>query len=112
MRHGAQLSVTDQRRAARHSVDYPVIGEHRALGDVKLHIANISANGIMTQGEDPVGRGERIIIRLPVIGKIEALKLWDANGKSGFQLERVIRLEDFLDVIEAMQAPLRARRGR
>ena len=44
---GAQLSVTDQRRATRHPVDFPVIGEHRARGDVPLHVCNISAHGFM-----------------------------------------------------------------
>ena len=47
---GAQLSVTDLRRAARHPVDFPVIGEHRQLGDLHLHIVNISAHGFMTEG--------------------------------------------------------------
>ena len=45
---GAQLSVTDLRRAARHPVDYRVIGEHRLLGDVMMHVVNISANGFMS----------------------------------------------------------------
>ena len=43
MSAGAQLSVTDQRRMTRHPVDYPVIAEHFGKGDVRLHIANISA---------------------------------------------------------------------
>ena len=29
---GAQLTVTDMRRATRHPVDHKVIGEHRRLG--------------------------------------------------------------------------------
>ena len=44
---GAQLSVTDQRRATRHPVDFPVIGEHRTRGDLHMHISNISAHGFM-----------------------------------------------------------------
>ena len=40
MAGGAQLSVTDMRRSARHPVDYPVIAEHRTRGDIRLHISN------------------------------------------------------------------------
>ena len=56
MAGGAQLSVTDMRRSTRHPVDYPVIAEHRQIGDMKLHICNLSAHGFMV---DDVGAGAR-----------------------------------------------------
>ena len=79
MAGGAQLSVPDMRRAARHPVDYPVIGEHRTIGDIKLHIANLSAHGFMVDGvgaETPAfGRGDRVIIRLDdFVAMIEELQ--------------------------------------
>ena len=67
---GAQLTVTDLRRAARHPVDHKVIGEHRRLGDVHMHVVNVSAHGFMTQGDLGLTRGERVIIRLPELGRI------------------------------------------
>lgn len=109
---GAQLSVTDMRRAMRHPVDQPVIGEHRQLGDVHLHIANISAHGFMATGKHPLNRGERIVIRLPVIGRIEAHLIWVSDDRSGFQFERIIRLEDFTQLIDAIQPNPRLRRTR
>ena len=54
MSAGAQLSVTDQRRMTRHPVDYPVIAEHFGKGDVRLHIANISANGFMIDNAEGI----------------------------------------------------------
>ena len=45
-------------------------------------------------------RGDRVIVRLPVVGRIEAHMVWNANGKAGFQLERVIRLPDFMKMLE------------
>jgi hypothetical protein len=69
MSAGAQLSVTDQRRMTRHPVDHPVIAEHFGKGDVRLHIANISANGFMVDNGDGIGRGERVIVRLPAGSK-------------------------------------------
>lgn len=109
---GAQLTVTDLRRAARHPVDYNVIGEHRRLGDVHMHVVNISAHGFMVEGDLELTRGERVVIRLPEIGRIEAHLIWIAEGRAGFQFERIVRLEDFMRMIDALQPNPRLRRSR
>lgn len=109
---GAQLSVTDLRRAARHPVDFPVIGEHRQLGDVHLHIANISAQGFMTTGVSGMSRGERVTIRLPHIGRIESHMIWSTEDRAGFQFERILRLDDFMSLIDELQPNPRLRRPR
>lgn len=107
---GAQLSVTDQRRATRHPVDFPVIGEHRTRGDLPLHVCNISAHGFMVDGAPDLGRGDRVIIRLPQIGRIEAYCIWMSDDRAGFQFERIIRLDDFMSMIESLQPNPRLRR--
>ncbi|MGB3752697.1 MAG: PilZ domain-containing protein [Parerythrobacter sp.] len=100
----AQLSVTEQRRGARHPVDYPVIAEHNAHGDLKLHVSNISANGFMIDDATAIlSRGDRIIIRLPVIGRIEAYMMWASDNRAGFQFERIIRIDDFDLMIDTLQ---------
>jgi hypothetical protein len=109
---GAQLTVTEMRRATRHPVDCPVIAEHRQLGDIHLHIVNLSAHGFMADGAPGLTRGERVIIRLPVVGRIEAHLIWITDDKAGFQFERIIRLDDFLKVIENLQPNPRLRRDR
>jgi hypothetical protein len=107
---GAQLSVTDQRRATRHPVDFPVIGEHRARGDIAMHVCNISAHGFMIDDAPELDRGDRVIVRLPQIGRIEAYCIWIADDRAGFQFERIIRLDDFMTMIEALQPNPRLRR--
>ncbi|HUQ13548.1 MAG TPA: PilZ domain-containing protein [Novosphingobium sp.] len=109
---GAQLSVTDLRRAARHPVDYPVIGEHRQRGDVMLHVVNVSANGFMVDGTLEMGKGERVTIRLPAIGRIEAFLIWNNGDRAGFQFERILRLEDFIRMIDSLQPNPRLRSSR
>lgn len=109
---GAQLTVTDLRRAARHPVDLKVIGEHRRLGDVHMHIVNISAHGFMVEGELGLERGERVTIRLPELGRIEAHLIWTTEGRAGFQFERIIRLDDFMRLIDKVQPNPRLRRPR
>jgi len=106
---GAQLSVTDLRRAVRHPVNHKVIAEHRQLGDVHLNIINLSAHGFMANGDLSLGRGERVIVRLPVVGRIEAHLIWAHDDRSGFQFERIIRLDDFLKVVDALQPNPRLR---
>lgn len=109
---GAQLNVTEMRRATRHPVDHRVIGEHRTLGDVHFHIANISAQGFMVEGSPPFGRGERITIRLPVVGRIEAHLIWMTEDRGGFQFERILRLNDFMKMIDTIQPNPRLRASR
>lgn len=111
MAGGAQLSVTDMRRASRHPVDYSVIAEHLLNGDVKLHVSNISAHGFMIDEVAEVSRGDRLIIRLPAVGRIEAYCIWITEDRAGFQFERILRLDDFQMMISEMQ-PNPALRGR
>lgn len=109
---GAQLTVTDMRRAARHPVDHKVIGEHRRLGDVHMHIVNISAHGFMVDGGLDMQRGERVTIRLPEVGRIEAHLIWATEDRCGFQFERIVRLDDFVRLIDRLQPNPRLRRSR
>lgn len=109
---GAQLSVPEMRRAARHPVDFPVIAEHRDRGDLSLHIANISAHGFMVDNAPEMARGERVIIRLPEIGRIEAYVIWVRDDRAGLQFERIIRLDDFIRMMDVLQPNPRLRSRR
>ena len=112
MASGANLSVTDMRQAARHPVDFPVIVEHYSQGDLNLHVSNLSAHGFMVDDAKGLSRGDRVIIRLPVVGRIEAYVIWTRDERAGFQFERIIRLDDFIAVIDTLQPNPRLRRPR
>ncbi|MDY7098778.1 MAG: PilZ domain-containing protein [Pseudomonadota bacterium] len=112
MTAGASLSVTDMRRAARHPVDFPVIVEHFARGDLELHVSNLSAHGFMVDDAQQLSRGDRVIIRLPIVGRIEAYVIWTRDERAGFQFERIIRLDDFMAIIDTLQPNPRLRRKR
>ncbi len=112
MSAGANLSVTDLRRAARHPVDFPVIVEHFANGDLNLHVCNISAHGFMVDDAHSLSRGDRVIIRLPIVGRIEAYVIWTRDERAGFQFERIIRLDDFVAIIDTLQPNPRLRQNR
>lgn len=112
MSTGAQLTVTDMRRAVRHPVTHQVIGEHRVLGDVHLTIVNLSAHGFMSKGDNGLSRGDRVVIRLPVVGRIEAHMIWLHEERAGFQFERIIRLDDFMKLLDTLQPNPRLRSRR
>ena len=109
---GAQLSVPELRRATRHPVDYSVIAEHRERGDVPMHVVNISAQGFMIDNVGTLARGDRVLIRLPHVGHIEAYCMWTMDVRAGFQFERLLRQDIFTAVIEQLQPNTMLRRAR
>lgn len=107
---GAQLSVTDMRSSVRCPVNYATTGEHLTRGEIKLHVCNISNQGFMVDGCTEVERGHRVIIRLPALGRIEGCCIWTHEDRAGFQFERIIRPNEYAEMIEAMQPRVRRRR--
>lgn len=102
---GAQPHGDDRRHGDRCRVDHRLLAENRRLGDVLLHIVNVSPQGFMVSGDTRLERGERAILRLPAIGLIEAFMTWVSGERAGFQFERVLRRDDFVRMVEALQAP-------
>lgn len=97
----------DLRRAARHRASHKAIAESRRHGDQHIHIANISAHGFMIDNNAAFEHGDRIELRLPVVGRIEAHLIWTVEDRAGFQFERVIRLPDFMALIDEVGVKLR-----
>ena len=97
----------DLRRAARHRADYSVLVESKSQGDRRVHIINISAHGFMTDDNEIFERGDRIELRLPEVGRIEAHLIWTVDKRAGFQFERVIRVPEFLGMLDKVSPKLR-----
>jgi hypothetical protein len=104
MAQALQDTDMDLRRAARHRANHKVIAESKAHGDKTIHIVNVSAHGFMIDNNPGYERGERVELRLPIIGRIEALVIWTVENRAGFQFERVLRLPDFLALLEKVGA--------
>ena len=66
----------------------------------------------MVDDASKLDRGDRVIIRLPVVGRIEAYVIWTRDERAGFQFERIIRLDDFVAIIDTLQPNPRLRRDR
>ncbi len=107
MGQSIQNDDMDLRRAARHRADHKVIVESKAHGDQAMHISNISAHGFMVDDNSIFERGDRIELRLPAVGRIEAHLIWSVEQRAGFQFERVVRLPDFMALLEKVSPRLR-----
>jgi len=94
MRNVSPERSPDLRRATRFPVDFETICEIQPDREIPVHIANISAIGMMLE------KGDRITVRLPVTGRIEAYLVWSHQGRHGFQFERVIREPDFVAMLD------------
>lgn len=90
----------DPRRAARVPVDFETICEFHPDQEKLIRITNISAHGLMVGEILEMEKGDRVIVRLPVAGRIEAYLVWSHQGRSGFEFERVIREPDFVAMID------------
>lgn len=107
MAQAAPTNDMDLRRAARHRAELKVLAESKVHGDQTIHIVNVSAHGFMIDNNPSFQRGDRVELRLPVIGRIEALVIWTVENRAGFQFERVVRLPDFLALLEHVSPKLR-----
>ena len=90
----------DPRRATRFPVDFSTICESRKDGEFKVKMTNVSAHGCQLVHETELNKGDRVVVRLPVAGRIEAFLIWSHNGRSGFEFERVIRPDEFMEMID------------
>lgn len=108
---GAQLNITEVRQATRYPVNYQAAGEHGSLGTLQLHIVNVSRQGFLLWEKSGAERGDRLLMALPVVGRIEAICLWTRHQQAGFQFERPLRLDEFDRLLQHMnfrKARLRA----
>lgn len=106
MAHPAEDNEMDLRRAARHRAEFTAVAECKNHGDQAMHIINVSAHGFMIDNNVNYERGDRVELRLPGVGRIEALVIWTLDARAGFQFERVVRLPDFMTLLEKI-APKR-----
>ncbi|MEP3224488.1 MAG: PilZ domain-containing protein [Parasphingorhabdus sp.] len=102
MPRASNTQVPELRRATRFPVDFDTICETRKDGEFSVKLSNISAHGCQFVHETELNKGDRVVIRLPVAGRIEAFLVWSHSGRSGFEFERVIREPDFLALLDKM----------
>jgi len=105
MTSAARQKFPDPRRATRFPVDFDTICEARKYGEFSAKITNLSARGCQIVHDVALAKGDPVVVRLPVAGRIEAFLIWSHEGRSGFEFERVIRADDFMAMIDKIGHP-------
>lgn len=100
MTSAPMMNRPDMRRATRFPVEFSTIAETRRDGEFRVEMTNVSAHGCQLVHETDLEKGDRVIVRLPVAGRIESVLVWSHGGRSGFEFERVIRQPDFMAMID------------
>ncbi|MGN6375237.1 MAG: PilZ domain-containing protein [Sphingomonas sp.] len=97
-------AVQDNRVAARDEVQYSARGFGPDARPIELIIANISALGLMARCTGPFKPGDRLRLKLPVIGVIALEVRWADDGRIGCQLDQPIAPGDYYALLAAMTA--------
>lgn len=97
-------TAPDPRRATRFPIDFETLCEFQSDYETRIRITNISAHGIMLGDVLDMEKGDRVTVRLPVVGRIEAYLVWSHQGRCGFEFERVIREPDFVAMLDQINS--------
>ena len=96
------LARADPRRAEREEVGYRTSAIALDGGHHTLLVVNISPHGLMARCEEPLAAGNRIRVRLPEVGAIEAQVRWSLGGRLGCEFPEPIDLAPYYDLLAAL----------
>ena len=86
------------RRTGRDLVDFKTsFSSHMSSGDI--HIVNISRLGLMARTKEAIQKSERLILRLPHCGRVEALVRWVEDGRIGTEFVTPVSEQDYAKML-------------
>lgn len=89
------------RRTSRDLVDFKTtFSFYSGQGD--LHIVNISRLGLMGRTRAALGKSQRLVIRLPFCGEVEAMVRWVEDGRIGTEFLTSISEEKYARMLAQM----------
>ncbi|HEY9579215.1 MAG TPA: PilZ domain-containing protein [Rhizorhapis sp.] len=95
---GEPASSAHLRRTGRDLVDFrTTFSCHTGPGDI--HVINISRLGLMARTKAVVSKGERLIIRLPVCGDVEAMVRWTEDGRIGTEFITPVNEDEYAQML-------------
>jgi hypothetical protein len=93
----------DQREASREEVYYRTRCSG-PRGVASLQIVNISASGFMARSEGEFAEGDKLNVRLPVLGTVSVEVRWSLGGRVGCQFDRMVDLAPYLQLLSELVA--------
>jgi hypothetical protein len=98
----AVMNNADKRELPRDEVHYRSRATLPDGQTVQVLVVNMSARGLMARCDAPLREGDRVRVRLPVIGTVAGEVRWALGGRFGCELETTIPLADYMLVLAGM----------
>ncbi|OYY88978.1 MAG: pilus assembly protein PilZ [Sphingomonas sp. 28-66-16] len=98
----ASFAYLDDRATGRDEVHFRARAFGPDASPLSITIVNMSAMGLMARCEVDLLPGDRITIRVPVVGIISAEIRWSLGGRIGCELDRTIDLADYYELLAVM----------
>src|SRR3546814_11646994 len=83
----------------RHTRCALVTGVQTCALPIYIHVINISRLGLMARTKAVVSKGERLIIRLPVCGDVEAMVRWTEDGRIGTECITPVNEDEYAQML-------------
>jgi len=92
----AAIRIDEGRVLPRDEVHYRARATREDDDEVLLLLVNMSAGGLAARCGASFAIGERVVLTLPVVGRVPAECRWCLGGRAGFQFEPAVPLPDYL----------------
>ncbi len=102
----ATYGQSDPRRDPREEVQFRARAACSTGRPIDLLVVNVSARGLMARcADDRLQRGDRLRVRLPEAGFLDAEIRWALGGRLGCEFDRVIDLASYMRMLAAVLKP-------
>jgi hypothetical protein len=98
------MNDIDKRGSPRDEVHYRTRAILPDGQSVQVLVVNMSARGLMARCDAPLVEGDRVRVRLPVVGTVAGDVRWALGGRFGCELEHTIALAPYMMMLAAMPA--------
>jgi len=95
----AAIRIDEGRVLPRDEVHYRARATREDDDEVLLLLVNMSAGGLAARCGASFAIGERIVVTLPIIGRVSAECRWCLGGRAGFQFEPALPLADYFSML-------------
>jgi len=102
MAFGHATALKDERLVTRDEVHFRTRGTGPDGASIPMLIVNMSAMGLMARCDAEFAVDAPLKITLPIVGEVRARVRWSLGGRIGCELDEVIGLALYYEVLAAL----------
>ena len=96
------MSRHETRSEPRDEVMHRTRAADSAGTELRLTLVNVSPSGLMARCDGDLDAGERLHVRMPIVGDILAHVRWSLGGRIGCELDAPVPLTHYHELLSAM----------